>query len=236
MNCIIIEDDKNSRNLIEEFISKTRVLSLVKSYPGAIEAINIINNSKEDIHLVFLDIELPEMTGMDFIKGLKKYPQIVIVSGKDKYALEAFEYDVTDYLLKPVTYARFYKAVTKAFDRYSKEKGYILNNDEIFIKKNSSLFRLKYDEILWVEALENYVIVSTYSDKFTIHFTMKAIEKKLPYNKFKRVHRSYVVNVNKIHAIQDNAIIIELDDETKVIPIGKSYKDNLMNHLNLMSK
>jgi len=236
MNCIIIEDEESSRNVIEEFISKTSTLNLVSSYPEAIEAINIINNGSEDIQLIFLDIELPEMTGIDFIKSLKNFPQIIIVSGKDKYALEAFEYDVTDYLLKPVTYARFYKGVMKAFDRYSKEKGYVFGSDDIYIKKDSSLYRIKYDDILWVEALENYVVVSTYSDKFTIHFTMKAIERKMPYNTFKRVHRSYVVNINKIHAIQDNAIIIELENETKVIPIGKSYKDKLMSDLNLMTK
>ena len=115
---------------------------------------------------------MPEMTGIEFLKTLKVAPQVIIVSSKEKYALEAFEYDVTDYLLKPVSYARFYKAVSKVFDRYTSGNKPAVEDDEIFIKKNSSLVRLKLSEILWVEALENYVVVNTGKEKHTIHFTM----------------------------------------------------------------
>jgi DNA-binding LytR/AlgR family response regulator len=179
---------------------------------------------------------MPLMSGIEFLNTLKNPPQIIIVSSKEMYALEAFEYDVTDYLLKPVVYGRFFKAVDKAFNRYSKEHFAPEGKNEIFIKKNSALIRLKYDEILWVEALENYVIVNTFNDKFTIHFTMKAIEKKLPTSKFTRVHRSYIVNTSSINVIEDNNIVIPVDGGNKTIPIGKSYKDNLMNDLNLMVK
>lgn len=235
MNCIIIDDDKLSRKVVEEFVNKTDTLNLVASYSSAVEAINGLK-TKDDINLIFLDIEMPEMSGLEFLNNLKEYPQVIIISAKEKYALDAFEYDVDDYLLKPITYARFYKAIDKAVSRFNDRKSVTETKEEIFIKRSSSLVRLKYDDILWIEALENYVIVSTFNDKYTIHFTMKSIEKKLPLAKFKRVHRSYIVNLNKINIIEDNTIIMNVEEGKKVIPIGKSYKDKLMEDLNLMIK
>lgn len=234
MNCIIIDDDKLSRKIVEEFVGRTDNLTLIHSYENAVDAINAFKN-EPDIDLIFLDIEMPEMSGLDFMESLKNPPQIIIISSKDKYALNAFDYDVTDYLLKPIAYSRFYKAVDKAQDRFTKNK-IDTKGDEIFIKKNSSLVRLKYDNILWVEALENYVIFNTFSDKYTIHFTMKAIEQKLPAHKFTRVHRSYIVNTSSINVIEDNSVIIKTKDGVKTIPIGKSYKDKLMGDINLIVK
>jgi DNA-binding LytR/AlgR family response regulator len=233
MNCIIIDDDIMSRRVIEEFVTRTEQLILLNSYENAVDAINAFNTG-EDIDLIFLDIEMPEMSGIDFLETLQNPPQIIIVSSKEKYALDAFNYDVTDYLLKPVTYSRFFKAINKANVRFKNKVD--TKENEIFIKKNSALVRLKYDEILWVEALENYVIFTTYSDKYTIHFTMKAIEQKLPSNMFTRVHRSFIVNTHSINLIEDNAIVITTKEGNKTIPIGKSYKDKLMGDINLMIK
>ena len=233
MNCIIIDDDLMSRRVIEEFVERTEQLNLLNSYENAVDAINAFNTG-EDIDLIFLDIEMPEMSGIDFLETLQNPPQIIIVSSKEKYALDAFNYDVTDYLLKPVTYGRFFKAINKASIRFKNKVD--TKEDEIFIKKNSALVRLKYTDILWVEALENYVIFNTFTDKYTIHFTMKAIEQKLPTNTFTRVHRSYIVNTSSIDVIEDNAIIIKTKEGNRTIPIGKSYKDSLMNDLNLMIK
>jgi DNA-binding LytR/AlgR family response regulator len=235
MNCIVIDDDKLSTRIVEEFIQKTDFLNHIDSFDNALDAISLFRSGNE-IHLIFLDIEMPEMSGIDFIKTLKSPPQIIIISSKDKYAVQAFEYDVTDYLLKPISYSRFFRAADKAYSRYVKNSIVPEGKNEIFIKKNSSLIKLHYDEILWVEALENYVIVNTFKDKFTIHFTMKSIEKKLPVSKFSRVHRSYIVNTGSINLIEDNSIIIPVDGGVKTIPIGKSYKDKLMDDLNLMIK
>ena len=234
MNCIIIDDDKLSCKVIEEFIARTETLTLLNTYSNAVSAINALKNEQE-IDLIFLDIEMPEMSGLDFLESLTTDPQIIIISSKEKYALNAFEYDVTDYLLKPVQYGRFYKAVNKATIRFNKGK-LDTKGDEIFIKHNSSLVRLKYVDILWVEALENYVIVNTYHEKFTIHFTMKSIEQKLPASKFTRVHRSFIVNTSSINVIEDNAILIKTHEGTKSIPIGKSYKDKLMDDINVVVK
>ncbi|HPX06047.1 MAG TPA: LytTR family DNA-binding domain-containing protein [Tenuifilaceae bacterium] len=235
MNCIIIDDDDLSRRVIEEFVKRTEYLTLTQSFSGPVEAINYLKQGNE-IDLIFLDIEMPEMSGIEFLTTLARPPQIIIVSSKEKYALEAFEYSVTDYLLKPVTYARFFKAVNKAFDVFANTRHDIDAEKEIFIKKNSSLVRLKYNDILWVEALENYVVINATTDKFTIHFTMKAIESQLPATRFKRVHRSFIVNISRIASIEDNSIIIKLADGKKVIPIGKSYRDKLLKEINLMNK
>lgn len=235
MNCIIIDDDKLSRRILEEFIKKTEGLQLLHSCADAVDAINILKK-EDNIHLIFLDIEMPEMTGIDFMESLQVEPQVIIVSAKEKYALDAFEYDVTDYLLKPVTYSRFFKAVDKAATRFEKDKNNLIGKEEIFIKKNSTLVRLKYEEILWVEALENYVIFNTYKEKFTIHFTMKAIEQKLPPQNFTRVHRSFIVNTSSIDVIEDNSVIIKTEEGSKTIPIGKSYKEKLMKDINLIIK
>jgi DNA-binding LytR/AlgR family response regulator len=233
MNCIIIDDDLMSRRIIEEFVNRTDQLNLLSSYENAVDAINAFS-TEEDIDLIFLDIEMPEMSGIDFLETLTNPPQIIIISSKDKYALDAFNYDVTDYLLKPISYSRFFKAVNKANVRFKNKVD--TKDDEIFIKKNSALVRLKYQDILWVEALENYVIFNTFNEKYTIHFTMKAIEQKLPSNRFTRVHRSYIVNTSSINVIEDNAVIIKTHDGSKSIPIGKSYKDKLMGDINLIIK
>ncbi len=235
MNSIIIDDDKLSRRIIEEFIKKCEGLELKHSFADAIEAINYIKR-EDDIHLIFLDIEMPEMNGIDLLNLLNDPIQIIIVSSKEKYALSAFEYDVTDYLLKPVTFPRFLKAIDKAVSRFEKNKSNLIGKEEIFIKKNSSLVRLKYDDILWVEALENYVTFNTFREKFTIHFTMKAIEQKLPGNKFTRVHRSFIVNTGSIDVIEDKNVIISTIDGSKSIPIGKSYKEKLMKDINVILK
>ncbi|MBN2743035.1 MAG: response regulator transcription factor [Marinilabiliaceae bacterium] len=238
MNCIIVDDDKFSTKIIEDFVTKTDGLTLMGKYNNAVSAIHALNHSDSEnpIHLIFLDIEMPEMTGIDFLKSLNVLPQVIIYSSQEKYALEMYEYDVTDYLLKPVLYPRFIKAVNKARERFDKKENLAKKSTEIFIKNNSSLVRVKYDDILWIEALENYVVVNTFKDKFTIHFTMKSITDKMPMDKFVRIHRSFIVNMSKIKVIEDNSVIINSETGPKLIPIGKSYKDKLMDDLNLMSK
>lgn len=237
INCIVVDDDLLSRKIIEEFVKKTESLNLVESYDNALDAIQAFNGP-DTIDLIFLDVEMPEMSGLDFLNTLENPPQIIIISGKEKYAIEAFEYDVTDYLLKPVSLPRFVKSINKAQKRFN-DAAQVSGEttDEIFIKKkNSTLVRLNYSDIIYVEALENYVIVATFDERFTIHFTMKAIANKLPENKFKRVHRSYIINVNKIDMIEDNTVVMQEKSGSKIIPIGKSYRDNLLDDLNLISK
>ncbi|PWE00638.1 LytR/AlgR family response regulator transcription factor [Marinilabilia rubra] len=237
MNCIIIDDDKLSIKIIEEFVGRTEGLHLAGSFSSAVEAINSLNQADaEKIDLIFLDIEMPEMSGIEFLESLDIIPQVIIYSSQEKYALESYEYDVTDYLLKPVQFGRFIKAVNRARERFEKKESPVKESTEIFIKNNGSLVRIKYDDILWIEALENYVVLNTFKDKYTIHFTMKSITDKMPTDKFMRIHRSFIVNFSKIKVIEDNSVVIKTDSGTKVIPIGKSYRDKLMNDINLISK
>lgn len=235
MNCMILDDDDLSRRILEEFIKKTEDLQLIHSCDDPVTCINLLKKD-ESVDLIFLDIEMPEMTGLDFLDTLMNPPMVIIFSSKGKYAVDSYNYDVTDYLLKPVTYKRFLQAVEKAEKRVREESRDELGKNEIFIKKNSTLVRLKYKDILWIEALENYVIFNTYKEKFTIHFTMKAIEQKLPSKLFTRVHRSYIVNTSSIEVIEDNSVIVKTAEATKSIPIGKSYKEKLMKDINLIIK
>ncbi|MCF8226342.1 MAG: LytTR family DNA-binding domain-containing protein [Bacteroidales bacterium] len=235
MNCMILDDDVLSRKILEEFINKTEGLILKHSCSDALTCINIFKKG-EQVDLIFLDIEMPDMSGIDFLESILNPPQVIIFSSKDKYALDSYNYDITDYLLKPVTYKRFLQAIEKSEKRRKMMFGNDAGENEIFIKKNSTLVRLKYDEILWIEALENYVIFNTFKDKYTIHFTMKAIEQKLPARKFTRVHRSYIVNTSRIEVIEDNSVLIKTEEANKSIPIGKSYKEKLMKDINLIIK
>ncbi len=232
MKCIIIEDDVLSRRVLEEFIEKTDNLDLVASFSSAIDAINHLGQDTK-IELVFLDIELPQMSGVEFLESLQLKPQVIITTSKEDYAVKAFDFNVTDYLMKPLRYPRFYKAVDKAFKL---EKLYEVNriDDEIFIKKNSTLIKLAYDDILWIEALENYVVLNTEKDKYTIHFTMKAMEQTLPKYKFLRIHRSYIVNLRKVTAIKEKRLIIRFSDKTQELPIGKSYRERLLKEIKTM--
>ncbi|MCQ2375700.1 MAG: LytTR family DNA-binding domain-containing protein [Salinivirgaceae bacterium] len=236
MNCIIVDDDLLSRKILEGLIEKSDSLNLIGSYDSPLEAFKVFEKA-DPVDLIFLDVEMPEMSGLEFINTLDEPPMIIICSGKEKYALESYEYDVVDYLLKPVSLPRFFKAVNKAQSQFQERESVSKLPDEIFIKrKNSTFVRIRYEDILWVEALENYVTVNTFKEKFTIHFTMKAIENKMPMNKFKRVHRSYIVNINKIDYIEENNVVMHTEQGAKIIPIGKSYHDILMDEINLISK
>ena len=237
MNCIIVDDDKLSIKIIEEFVERTESLHLLGSFSSAVEAVNMLNQTISDpVHLIFLDIEMPEMSGIEFLKALNVIPQVIIYSSQEKYALESYEYDVTDYLLKPVQYGRFIKAVNRALERFDKKENPVKQSTEIFIKNNSSLVRVKFDDILWIEALENYVVLNTFKEKYTIHFTMKSIADKMPSDRFMRIHRSFIVNFSKIKVIEDNSVVIKTESGNKVIPIGKSYRDKLMDDINLISR
>ena len=236
MNCILIDDDEMSRRVIEEYASKVDFVNILNSFSNPVDALNFVRNNPDNVNLIFLDIEMPEMNGMEFLEATTNSPQVIIISSKDKYALKAFDYSVTDYLLKPVMFPRFFKAVSKAYEKFNKQRSASDLDKEIFVKKNNTLIRIKYGDILWVEALENYIVINTPNERFTIHLTMKSIENQLPIEKFKRIHRSYIVNISRIESIEDNSVVIRTNEGRKIIPIGKSYRDKLLNELNLLNK
>ena len=236
MNCIIIDDDQVIRKLLEEFVNKTQEIHLIGSYENPLKALEDIS-ANTSIDLIFLDIEMPEMTGLELLDNLNTNPRVIIISGKQEYALDAFNYDVTDYLLKPITYGRFYKAVSRALEKHSKQEAppKEASKDEIFIRDGSTLTRIRFSDIVFAEAQENYISLTEYENSYLIHFTMKALEKQLPPERFIRIHRSYFVNIEKIHQIIGNMVEVNLKKGKKRLPIGKSYKENLMKQLNLMN-
>lgn len=237
MNCIIVDDDLLSCKVIEGYVSKSASLNLTGIYNNSVSARNALIRHPE-VDLIFLDLQMPEMDGFDFISSLQNPPNIIIVTSDENQALKAYDLNVADYLLKPVTYARFCRAVDK-IRRYYYRRGDARDNggeNEIFIKKGSSLEKLKFKEILFIEALENYVTLATASEKFTIHFTMKAIENQLPPDLFIRVHRSYIVNKAVIQTIRENSLDINMGGTIKSVPIGKSFRDLLLGDINVMAK
>ena len=235
MNCIIVDDDKLSCKLLEGYVKKYSSLNLVGVYNDPVTARNEIAKQK-DVDLILLDIKMPEMDGFDLLGSLEHPPNVIVVSGGEEFALRAFDFNVVDFLLKPVTYARFCKAIDKVMRYFAPKEAPKSGDEEIFIKKGSALVKLKLREIVFVEALENYVTLNTSSDKYTIHFTMKAMESQLPSGVFQRVHRSYIINKKMIQAIKENSLDIMVGNTIKNIPVGKSFRDSLLNDINVMSR
>lgn len=227
LNCIIVDDDRISIQVLEELIQKTDILNFVASFTSAPAALSALQ--KEHVDLIFLDVEMPEMSGLEFLQSLTKKPEIIITSSKEKYALDAFNSDVTDYLLKPITeYSRFLKAVNKVIDK--NEEGKLSDASSIFVKVDSLLINLEFDQILWVEAYGDYVKIITSEKTHTVYSKLKTIEERLPQSVFMRVHRSYIVNLTKI----DNIDHTNLQIGKKIVPISNSYKDQLIKTINLL--
>lgn len=235
MNCIIVDDDQISCKILEGYVAKSSSLNLVGTFNDSVEARNVITK-RQDIDLIILDIKMPEMDGFDFIMSLDNPPNIILVTSAEEYALKAFDFNVIDFLLKPISYGRFCKAIDKTIRYYSRKETSGTGDEEIFIKKSSSLVKLKLKDIVFIEALENYVTLNTSDDRFTIHFTMKAIENQLPSGVFIRVHRSYIINKSMIQSIKENTLDLLVGDTVKSIPVGKSFRDTLLNDINVMAR
>ena len=235
MNCIIVDDDKVSCKILEKFISDYPSLDLVGTFNSSPEARNLLTERK-DIELVFLDIMMPEMDGFDFLHSLDFPPNIIMVSSNEKFAVRAFDYNAADYLLKPVSYGRFCKAVDKIFRYFTRTEVHKIEEKEIFVKNGTSLIKLKIKDIIYIEALENYVNINTATNRYTVHFTMKAIANLIPSNTFVRIQRSYIVNKNMIQTITDSTVDLNIENSVLCLPLGKSFRNNLLKEINLMSR
>jgi DNA-binding LytR/AlgR family response regulator len=227
MDCLIIDDEEMSRNMVKHFVEQTESLNLVGVCADPIEAANVLKKTKVDI--LFLDIEMPAMSGYDLIKTLEEFPQIIMITAKKEHAAEAFDYNVTDYLVKPINYSRFFQAVNRAKENIANTKGSLRDN-EIHVRTESKIVKVDLDELLYVEALADYIMLFTAENKYIVHSTMKGFQSRLPVEKFARVHRSYLVNVNKVASIENLFVVVN----NKYIPIGASYKDDFMKRLNML--
>jgi DNA-binding LytR/AlgR family response regulator len=234
LNCIIV-DDKMGSKLLGEFVSNCSSLNLVAVYNDSASVLNHISEL-QNIDLAIIDIRIAGQETIDKINALNSHPDIIGISSDGQYAVEAFDYNFVDYIVKPLSYSRFYRAVDKAI-RYHSPKDFNKSGDkEIFIRKDSSLIKLNMKDVTYIEALENYIILYTQDKKFTIHFTMKAIENQLPPDNFLRVHRSYIVNKKFIKTINGNSLQIMLRDNIIELPVSRSFKDQIMNDISIMNK
>jgi DNA-binding LytR/AlgR family response regulator len=228
MNCIIVDDEEMSRNIVKHFVEQTTNLSLLQVFSDAIEASNFLRDNLVDV--LFLDIEMPEMSGIDLLKVLPNKPDVVLITSKTDRAVEAFEYSVTDYLVKPITYPRFLQAVAKIKEKRDSRPVLSEPPSDIYIRTDSKIVKVNLKDLLYVEALADYVMLHTLSNRYIAHSTMKGIERKLTPKEFIRIHRSYIINMAKIDAIEDLSVLIN----KKYIPIGTSYKDSFIKKLNIL--
>ncbi|MCB0482099.1 MAG: response regulator transcription factor [Flavobacteriales bacterium] len=227
MNCVVVDDEALSRKVLEKCISDTDFLNLVGSYSSTLELTKALKAKKID--LIFLDIQMPEMTGIEFVRTIKEIPQVIFVTIKTSYAIEAFENDVTDYLVKPISYERFLRAAEKAQKIHDVFGDTNPDENIIYVKSDSRLIKVDFSKITHIEALGDYVRIHTKSGKYTVLSTMKALEAKLPSNDFMRVHKSFIIKIDKILKVEKNVIYLE----NTSIPVSRTYKDVLRDRLPL---
>lgn len=223
INCIVVEDSSVQRHTIVRLVNENQNLNLLGDFSNAIEAKNCISNREVD--LVFLDIEMPIINGFDLLDGLKVKPQVIFITSKSEYAIRAFDYSATDYLQKPITRERFNVAVKKAIGLISLSKE---NSEEesahIFIKSNLKKLKLYITRIKWIEAYGDYVKIITDEENHLVLSTMKSFEAELPAEKFIRVHKSFIVNIDKIDKFNSKFAEIGVHK----IPLSRNKKEDLV--------
>ena len=226
IKCLIIDDEPLAINVIKNYLNDINDIVIVDTFSNAIDAINYLKNNHID--LIFLDINMPVFDGLSFIKSLEKKPLIVITTAYKEYAAETYELDVTDYLVKPISFPRFMKSVNKVFSNIEKNKKINTVNKSkrafIFLRINKKkLQKVFLDEILVVESLKDYLKISTSTERFIIHQTLSSFTDELPKDKFIRIHRSFTISIDKVESIEGNSI--EIDGVRYVI--GRTYIDSV---------
>ena len=227
LKCIIIEDEVLAQDVIKSHLARIGALELAGVYRNAPEAEAALKAG--DIDIMFLDIRLPGMSGLQFLRGLKDPPLVVLTTAYAEYALESYEFNVIDYLLKPISFERFSKAVNKILDgrlfTAAAKEEYLYSDDHIFVRSNSKFFRVNFSEIIYIQGMRDYLKIYTPDYALVTHQTMNELEKTLPGRHFIRVHKSYIISLKHIRSIYGNTI--ELGKAT--IPIGVNYKESVMN-------
>jgi two-component system LytT family response regulator len=226
INCIAIEDEPLALKKLIGFINKIEYLRLSKTFDNAIEAISYLKENSID--LIFLDIQMEEFTGIQFLETIKQRPKIIITTAYDKYAVKGYEFDVADYLLKPFTFERFVQAVEKVFNNIT-ERLTIASSDYIFVKTEYRLEKIKVSEILYIEGMNEYLRIVTENKKVMTLQNFKSMEEMLPKNNFLRVHKSFIVAIDKIESIERNRIKIQ----KMIIPVSDSYKETFYTRIGM---
>jgi len=227
MKTIIVDDEPLAREILENYIKKTDGMELVGQCSNTQEAEHLL--LQEDIQLILLDTQMPGKTGVDFLMKLKNPPAIIFTTAHSQYALAGYELDIVDYLLKPISYERFKKAIEKLklknLPSVEKSK---MDAEYIYVKSDKKLIRLSYTSIYYIEGLKDYVIIHTPEGRILTLQTMKSLEDRLPDRIFTRIHRSYIINNEHIESIYPNSVVLM----KKELPIGKNYKEGIFTKIN----
>ena len=237
INCLIVDDEQLARGLLQSYISKIPYLELKKSCKNALEAIEYLQN--DDIDLMLLDIQMPDLTGIEFLQTLKKKPLVIFTTAYKEYALDGYTLNVIDYMLKPISFERFLQGTNKAVEQIkliraaaiSKNKSLNTNKNEnkdyINLKSNHKTYKVKYLDIFYIEGLKEYVTFYTKDRKIIVLESLKNLEQKLEQNHFLRIHKSYIVNMEYVVSLYGNQLEVNKD----LLPIGKMYMDKVKNEL-----
>ena len=226
INCIIIDDEPLSRKGLKEYVQDTDFLTLVGEYENPIRAMSVL--TEQAVQLIFLDIQMPKLTGVEFMKSLQYPPLVIFTTAYPQYALDGFDLSAVDYLLKPFSFDRFLKAVMKAKSlldgKVPSQEQAPVNPDHFFIKVDNKLLKIRFEEILFVEALQNYVAIHTSTKKFITYLTLKNVEEQLPASHFVKIHKSYIVAMQKVDSIEGNEVKIGMHS----LPISRSIKEEVV--------
>jgi DNA-binding LytR/AlgR family response regulator len=234
MKCLIVDDEPLARQLLESYVAKIDGLTLVKSCENAVEAFTIIQ--QKPIDLIFLDIQMPLITGIDMLKSLKVKPRVILTTAYRDYAFEAFDLDVVDYLLKPILFERFLRSISKIYQFKEPVEEIVENNNHthsydeayIYLKEDREMVKVFLKDILYIESLRDYVKVKTKDKQVITYQKISYLEQKLPENKFIRVHRSFIVSFDKVVSFTSNCVKIGNFE----IPIGRNYKNETFKAFN----
>ena len=219
MKCLALDDEPLALEIIADFAAKAPVPMQLKTFENAALALKYLQ--EETVDLIFLDIKMPDITGIQFLKSLKHPPMVIFTTAYEEYALDGFELDVVDYLLKPIPFERFMKAVIRAQEYLSVLQPRTADTDYIFVKTEYKIIKINLEDILYIEALKDYIKIYTAHQPVLTLKSLKSFESRLPKDKFMRVHRSYLVAMNKINSVERNTVMIA----NQSIPISEGYRD-----------
>jgi DNA-binding LytR/AlgR family response regulator len=232
INCIAIDDEPLALRQIADFVRQTPFLTLIGECKSAFEALEVLD--KNNVDLMFVDINMPELNGMEFIRSLNNKPEVIFTTAYSEFAIEGFKVDALDYLLKPIGYSDFIKAANKAksyFEIIRKANGKAANSDDecLFVKSEYRIVRINFSDIKYIESMREYVRIHTINTKPVMSLmSMKSLEEKLPADLFMRVHRSFIVNLKQITTIERSRIIFDRDI---YIPVSEQYKDKFQEYI-----
>ncbi|MEO8795826.1 MAG: LytTR family DNA-binding domain-containing protein [Daejeonella sp.] len=228
IRCLVVDDEPLALDIIEDYISKVPFLKLVKTTISAIEGLSLVQN--DEVDLVFLDVQMPELTGIQFLKIINGKCDVILTTAYSQYALDGYELDVTDYLLKPIAFDRFYKAAQKVLQKQQDNSANSTSPNEIqvnnannfiFVKTEHKIQKIYLDDILYIEGLKDYISIFTKTERVITLQNMKKMEEVLPSGGFVRVHKSYIIALDKIDSIERSRIQIQ----DKNIPVGDTYRE-----------